>query len=362
METYLRENQYYEDRYDLGTIEECLGWYNRMKTALEQGRSRPEFKDFTDEQFAKDTHQSLSILINVIKMERFRGRKETLRKWIDEDRRLQDKYDKAVAPKDVLCKKCYSPTKVILKNLRDSFDGNSMVLFGFECLDCQDRQALFEDGSKWVYTSPKCPECQAPLKIDMQSENDVLITRTDCTKCSYTKEEVSDHKEFEKSERERRAKEQELLENYKKEFCYDEKKGLDAILHYDQLKAFVKEWEETKKKEENPVFKKAQQFKKLTLGQVEKLLEGPMGTEGYKDLRFGKPEIAKYVIVDFSLTDEMDGRSEYDSQKALKKVLRVVLEQTNWRLMSEGISYRLGILTGRLKAYESDEDLMKLID
>lgn len=29
--------------------------------------------------------------------------------------------------------------------------------------------------------------------------------------------------------------------------------------------------------------------------------------------------------------------------------------------MGEGIYYRLGILTGRLKGYENDEDLLKLI-
>ena len=28
--------------------------------------------------------------------------------------------------------------------------------------------------------------------------------------------------------------------------------------------------------------------------------------------------------------------------------------------MSEGINYRLGILTGRLKAYEKEEDLLKI--
>jgi hypothetical protein len=29
--------------------------------------------------------------------------------------------------------------------------------------------------------------------------------------------------------------------------------------------------------------------------------------------------------------------------------------------MSEGIYYRLGVLTGRLRGYENDEDLLRLI-
>jgi hypothetical protein len=45
----------------------------------------------------------------------------------------------------------------------------------------------------------------------------------------------------------------------------------------------------------------------------------------------------------------------------LKKLIQKALEDTNWRLMSEGISYRLGYLKGRLRAYESEEDLKKLV-
>jgi hypothetical protein len=45
----------------------------------------------------------------------------------------------------------------------------------------------------------------------------------------------------------------------------------------------------------------------------------------------------------------------------LKKLIKGVLEDTNWRLMSDGVQYRLGILTGRLKAYEREEDLTTII-
>ena len=37
------------------------------------------------------------------------------------------------------------------------------------------------------------------------------------------------------------------------------------------------------------------------------------------------------------------------------------LEEINWRLMREGINYRLGILTDRFKAYEREEDLIKIV-
>lgn len=44
----------------------------------------------------------------------------------------------------------------------------------------------------------------------------------------------------------------------------------------------------------------------------------------------------------------------------LQKLLKTALESTNWRLMSEGTSYRMGCVYGRLKGYEREEDLAEL--
>lgn len=41
--------------------------------------------------------------------------------------------------------------------------------------------------------------------------------------------------------------------------------------------------------------------------------------------------------------------------------LEIPLEDTNWRLASSGISYRLGYLTGRLRAFEREEDMRQLV-
>ena len=67
------------------------------------------------------------------------------------------------------------------------------------------------------------------------------------------------------------------------------------------------------------------------------------------------------VYVGFSCLDSKSDRNDYDSRKTLKKLVDSALEDTNWRLMSDGISYRLGYLNGRVKAYEGEEDLKKLV-
>ena len=54
-------------------------------------------------------------------------------------------------------------------------------------------------------------------------------------------------------------------------------------------------------------------------------------------------------------------RRDLTSTYNLEKLLRKALDDTNWRLMSDGTSYRVGILSGRLRAYEREEDQLELI-
>jgi hypothetical protein len=51
-----------------------------------------------------------------------------------------------------------------------------------------------------------------------------------------------------------------------------------------------------------------------------------------------------------------------DSRTHLKKLITTALADTNWRLMSEGVRHRLGYLSGRLRAYESEDELRKLVE
>jgi hypothetical protein len=123
----------------------------------------------------------------------------------------------------------------------------------------------------------------------------------------------------------------------------------------------MNEWKEKEKKDKDPLIQKVRNLKKLTVSQLGKLIEDTMEKAGYKGLKFWKPEMGQYVIIDFSVNETKDDRQESDSISTLKKLIKSILEDTNWRLMIEGINYRLGILTGRLKAYEKEEDLIKIV-
>ncbi len=358
---YLQADQFYVDRYDLHTIEECLDWYWNIRDGFEKKRNDEELKKFTEEEFNKEVHKIASYTVNVIKAQRYKRKKETIQKWIDKDSKEQEKFDNAIAPDGVLCKECFSPTKITSKDLLDSYEPGSQVLFMFECVKCKKRQALYEDGSEWHHENPKCPKCNSILNEKAKNVKGILTTIAACPNCGYKNKDIYDFNKSKKEREARESRETKLLTEYRKEFCIDEKVGEEMLHSYDQISRFVDEMKENEKKDNDPLIQKTRQLKKLTVMQLGKLIEVAIGKEGYKDLKFGKPEMGQYVVIDFSVNEANENRKDYDSQNTLKKLIKTALEDTSWRLMSDGVQYRLGILTGRLKGYEREDDLIKII-
>lgn len=356
---YLKSESFYVQSYDIQTIRECLTWYNSLKEELEKERNTEKFLKFTDEEFNKDVIKVISYTINIIKAERYRHRSETINGWIKEASIKQEIYDNATLPFKT-CKYCNGNLKVTLKELFDSKD-NQQVLFMFECSDCVKRQAYYEDGSEWVRKPPLCPECNSELNIKSKHTKNTLITSEICNKCNY---ENVDKFDFKKSELERKKREEEennLLERYRDEFCLNDNNGPEYIHSIDTLLTFAKEMKHREEQQRDPYYQKAQQLKKLTIVQLKDFLEEVLTKNYYQSLSFGPPEMGKYVIVTFTVNENNQTRTEYESKKQLHKIIKELLSNTNWRLMSEGLTYRLGILSGRLKAYENETELITLV-
>jgi hypothetical protein len=70
--------------------------------------------------------------------------------------------------------------------------------------------------------------------------------------------------------------------------------------------------------------------------------------------------MGKDLILPFTTHDANPERIDLASTHDLQKIIKKAIDDTNWRLMSDGISYRMGILSGRLRAYEREEDLLEL--
>ncbi len=143
-------------------------------------------------------------------------------------------------------------------------------------------------------------------------------------------------------------------------YCLSAKEGEEYISWTANLKHFsdmIKDREENKE-----VFDAIARIKKLTIIEIQNLLNPVIEKAGYTKLEFGKPEITKDLSVEFSVQDNTSGRGEYESVHKLKKLINKTIEETNWRLMSDGISYKLGFLTGRLRGVEGEESLRKLVE
>jgi len=231
----------------------------------------------------------------------------------------------------------------------------------FECLKCKKRQIFYEDGSPWDYEKPKCKNCNVELKTKYSKKKDVLTITTCCPKCSFKEVDVLDSKKRDAERKKEEERKQALMKEYRAEFCLDDIEGPKAVQNLDAIVAFSKELKEREKKEKDPVFQKAKKLNKLTFNQLKELISKTIAPEGYIDLQFGRPEMGRYVIVEFSASDSKDDREEYDSTHTLKKIINAALTDTSWRLMSEGIHYRLGIVSGRFKAYEHEDDLMSIV-
>lgn len=358
---YLKDINYYIDQYDLHTIEECLEWYFSIKGGFEKHRQDKDFEKYSQKKFDHEVLKVTSYSTNVIKIQRYRRKADTIREWMDRDRKIQEKYDSAKPPEEIYCTECFSATKVTSKDLLGSYGEDSKVMFMLACVKCNKRQTLYEDGTEWHYDPPKCPRCSSPLNHDTKHSQETLTTIYTCPNCKHKETDVHDFKKSDEKWKKKEERDRKLLAEYRKDFCLDDVEGPKAVQNLDGIMRFVDEMKEKEKKDKDPVYQKARQLKTLKIGQLKELLEKTIEKEGYLDLAFAKPDMGQYVIIDFSVNDMKEERKEYDSQNTLKKLIKQVLEGTNWRLMSEGIHFRLGILTGRLKAYEREEDLVGLV-
>lgn len=356
---FLENEEHYKYRYDLQTVIESLRLYWGLRDDFTA--KRDQLKDMSQEKFDEDSNKAASYVVNAFKIEKFRHRAETVKKWMERDRKLQDKYDLAIPPRNISCKECGLATKISSKDLLDTTNDDSQVLFMFECTKCKKNQAFYEDGTKWEYKPPLCPKCSSPLNHKSESKKNTLTTMYACPNCPYTQTDFSDFKMLKKEQEEREAWEKKIFEENKDFFCLGEESGPQALLDVEQLAIATRYFKEKDEKDNDPLVQKARKLKTLKAIHLKELLAKTIESEGYIDLQFGKPEIGQFVTIDFTVNDSKENRSEYDSTNTLKKLIKSVLEDTNWRLMSDGISSRLGILSGRLKAYERDEDLVKLI-
>lgn len=129
----------------------------------------------------------------------------------------------------------------------------------------------------------------------------------------------------------------------------------------DNLKRLTEMIKDSEEKKKDLHYQKAVKVKKLTSVELCKLLKKNFEDEKYQSLSFVDPDIGRFVIIPFTVQDAKKSRKQEKSIQELRTLINKYLKNTNWRLMSTSIEYRIGYLTGQLKGYDKDEELAKYL-
>ena len=359
---YLKPEQYYVDIYDVQTIKDCLHYYRGLYKRLPEIMKLPNKENFTDEKLKNDFLRVLNMVIVSIKAERFKQKEKTIKEWMEKDRLKQERFDSA-EPLEIYCDNCNVLMEEMHKLLKDSDENNLQVLFMYNCPKCNKRKAFYDNGDPYVSKPNLCEKCGSEIDISIKIDNkkDTTTWTYKCTGCNYKKVEVDDHKKWKKEQKIKETEDKELLAKFRKDFVFSEEEGKEVLYGLEQMKNISEEVKKMEDKKKDPAYQMALNIKKLRVVELNKLLKEQMQKNGYIELQFEKPDMERFVAVPFTVQDERSDREEYNSKIQLKKLIEKTLEPTNWRLMSDGVSYRVGYLSGKLRCYETEEDLAKIL-
>lgn len=362
MYTYLKDRIHYEDRYDDGTIAKCRSGESIVNGTFTEMEKKLPKKELTEKLPGWYLHYSqlYFLFVETPAAARAEARDATIAKWMEEDRKKDDELASAHISGGTYCRTCGKDMRVISKDyMRRDGRKDDDILIMFECEGCNKRLALWQDGTDWEGAKHECEKCGGNTVSKYSKKFSVITTTETCEKCKHVKTDTLDLSDT--------KKEPEPVDPYleldRKRFVFDK----DMAFKYDQkLRHFARMAKlhatAEDKAEHVDVFDAIKQVKKLRIAQLKDLLEPIFSKDGYSDFKLGDPQIGREVSLDFSCLDTKDDREEYQSKKTLHKAIEKALEDTNWRIMSAGVSYRLGFLSGSLRAYESEEDLRKLVE
>ena len=350
---HLKEKQHYTDRYDTYTIDKC-----RKAERFHEGLDDSIFDKAQEKRSAYDIarvkYVTKEMYLYFTMGEEYKDKAKTIQEWMERDRVLDQKVDMADEPQLIRCKTCASKMHC---TSRDIWSISDKVQFFFKCpVGCLPHRVIYEDGSEYKSKPNLCEECNHEMSHKSERLDEHIVTTTySCTNCEHSFKDELDLSPTEKV----------VDPDFEKDrgrFCLTEEKGSSYLQDCESLRRVGDSMEKEKEREaKKEIYDEVKALTKLTVPQMKVHILEVLEDENYSNLIFEKPDMGRLVSVEFSI-EEMETSSEYESKQKFKKLLQKHLEKTNWRLMSDGISYRLGMLSGRIRIYEDQDDLAKLIE
>ena len=340
--TYLKEEVHYSDIHDRQTVEECRSVEKRFAEAAVGTPTEQIWQTMLFE-----------VALYFVRGECYANKFDTVALWREKDRQRDRQLAQARSPRGIRCLACFSDMVCVEKDLHDR-DGSEQVLFYFICPKCDARRAFYEDGAEYRRKKVFCTQCQSEAKTEYQRTGKEINIVTTCPKCGKV--------EIESLTAENPPV---LDENYaadRERFGMSEEEGREYASCQASSETFQREQDEQelRRKRQN-LFDEISKLKKLTVMDLQNLLIPALEREQFTRLDLGMPSLKRDVQMSFCVQDARSGRSEHDSIKDLKNTIEETLNGTNWRLMSSGISYHLGVLNGYLRGLETEKDLLALV-
>lgn len=364
MYIHFKDRQYYEDLYDNLTVESARRGMSHYDNFYSEFKSKlPK-----DEKVDKPGN---AFLLNIFYMEtvgnelldRYEKRDGKIQEWIARDRAKDERVSSARLTEEPSCHHCGKQgLRIIDKSLMhrgDTYeiDDPEEVLFMLRCPYCDKNSAFWQDGAPWKVKSTVCPKCQSEVTHKTTKTKKAITITYTCTSCTHSFKDKMDLTSMEE-------KPDPGLEKDRHHFCLEDEEFRERLfkMRHD-FQGMARLGKEFKEKEDNKhLYDAIKEMKKPKIAELTTILAPALEKAGYIDFNVDMPEIGKDVVVGFNCLDGKNDRNDRDSEKSLKKTVEKALQDTNWRLMSDGISYRLGYLNGRLRAYEREEDLKKLVE
>lgn len=363
MFSHLRDRSFYLDMYDRHTVEDArrgMVHYDKFYAEFEQKLPKDDKIDRPGNAFALNIFYMQTVGNELL--HRYEMREDRINEMMARDEAKDEQIASARLTDEPVCQHCGKQglriTDKTLMHRGDHYNPGEPeeVLFMLHCPHCDKNSAFWEDGTAWIPKPTRCPKCNNEMTHKTTKSKTAITFIYTCPSCGHSykdKMDLSDKKE----------KPDPDYESDRAHYCLQEEEFRDRLFKmrhdFEAMAQLGKEWKE--KEDNKHIYDAIKEMKKPKIAELTSILTPALEKAGFIEFGLGKPEMGKDVIIEFSCLDNKSDRSDYDSEKTLKKTVEKVLADTNWRLMSDGIHYRLGYLSGRLRAYEHEEDLERLV-
>lgn len=358
MITRHRERTVYEDHYDHTTV--FIARLD-MQSFLEfRDKWHKQSPDTEENKFCNTWHLNniYMMMVGNKLVDRYNERDQAIHNMMTEDEARDTRLAAGRLTTEPSCEHCNNiGLRITDKTFmhREDQDRDD-ILFMLRCPHCEKSTAVWEDGAPWEPRHAKCPKCQSAIEETSSRRSNVITTTYTCSNCSHTYKDKLDLNRKEEPD-------DPDYEEDRRTYCLQDEKirkeHQDAKFRFEGLIRLAKEHKE--KEDNKHIYDAMKEMKKPKIAELTLLLQPMLEKAGYTDFNLDKPEIGKDVLVGFNCLDTKSDRNDYDSIKTLEKLIKKTLGDTNWRLMTDGIHYRLGYLNGRVRAYEREEDLRQLV-